>query len=161
MRRGKVRAVCNYASESCVWTSKDPIRFIAGTNLYVYGENDPVDETDPSGLILGGSNPYAAQCAIFGKNCNWPIPDPPPSPGPGPGPGGGGGGGAGGVPAPGGAGNDNCSKPDKQFCRELQNEATDKCVEEVMVNNPWAPGDKATRIRNCVRDVMHSRGCDF
>jgi len=34
------------------WTSKDPIRFDGGqANLYVYLNNDPVNGTDPSGLI--------------------------------------------------------------------------------------------------------------
>jgi RHS repeat-associated protein len=37
------------------WTSKDPIRFAGGTNLYVYCEGDPVNFVDPSGLngVLG------------------------------------------------------------------------------------------------------------
>jgi RHS repeat-associated protein len=34
------------------WTNKDPIRFNGGdTNLYVYVEDDPVNSTDPFGLI--------------------------------------------------------------------------------------------------------------
>jgi RHS repeat-associated protein len=32
------------------WTSKDPIRFAGGTNLYVYCEGDPVNAVDISGL---------------------------------------------------------------------------------------------------------------
>jgi RHS repeat-associated protein len=31
------------------WTSKDPIRFVGGLNLYGYGTNDPVDRVDPQG----------------------------------------------------------------------------------------------------------------
>lgn len=58
-----------------MWTSKDPIRFGGGqTNLYQYVGDDPVNGTDPDGL-LGGGNPHAAECALFGKNCNWPLPD--------------------------------------------------------------------------------------
>ena len=37
------------------WTIKDPIRFYGGdTNLFGYVLNDPVNFTDPSGLLLGG-----------------------------------------------------------------------------------------------------------
>jgi RHS repeat-associated protein len=32
------------------WTSKDPIRFSGGLNLYEYCEGDPVNRTDPTGL---------------------------------------------------------------------------------------------------------------
>ncbi len=36
-------------SESCFWTSKDPIRFAGGMNLFVYVGNDPVNGIDPEG----------------------------------------------------------------------------------------------------------------
>jgi RHS repeat-associated protein len=36
------------------WTSKDPIRFAGGTNLYVYCEGDPVNRLDPDGLFVVG-----------------------------------------------------------------------------------------------------------
>ena len=46
---------CTYgegASESCYWTSKDPIRFGGNQiNLYVYAANDPVNATDPNGML--------------------------------------------------------------------------------------------------------------
>jgi hypothetical protein len=35
------------------WTAKDPIRFDGGdTNIYAYVGNDPVNWTDPTGLIF-------------------------------------------------------------------------------------------------------------
>ena len=34
------------------WTSKDPIGFDGGVNLYAYGANDPVNRSDPSGLFF-------------------------------------------------------------------------------------------------------------
>ena len=34
------------------WTSKDPIRFAGGTNLYVYCEGDPVNYIDPTGRVI-------------------------------------------------------------------------------------------------------------
>jgi hypothetical protein len=38
------------ASESCYWSSKDPIRFDGGdTNIYAYVGNDPVNYFDPTG----------------------------------------------------------------------------------------------------------------
>jgi hypothetical protein len=41
----------DYDPETGRWTAKDPIRFRAGdTNLYRYGDGDPVNRTDPTGL---------------------------------------------------------------------------------------------------------------
>jgi RHS repeat-associated protein len=44
------RAYDESASESCIWTSKDPTRFDGGMNLYGYVVNDPVNLNDPTGL---------------------------------------------------------------------------------------------------------------
>jgi RHS repeat-associated protein len=46
------------------WTSKDPIRFAGGMNLYGYGVDDPVNRIDPSGryappAVLVGGGPLA------------------------------------------------------------------------------------------------------
>ena len=35
------------------WISKDPARFLFGTNLYAYVENDPINGFDPTGLTRG------------------------------------------------------------------------------------------------------------
>jgi RHS repeat-associated protein len=35
------------------WTTKDPVRFLGGLNLYLYCEGDPVNDTDPRGLVAG------------------------------------------------------------------------------------------------------------
>jgi len=41
----------DYDPESARWTTKDPIRFDGGVNLYGYVRNDPVNNVDPSGEI--------------------------------------------------------------------------------------------------------------
>jgi RHS repeat-associated protein len=40
-----------YDPETCRWTTKDPIGFRGGGNLYVYVSNDPINLLDPSGLL--------------------------------------------------------------------------------------------------------------
>jgi hypothetical protein len=78
MHLRKRHAECSYASGSCFWISKDPIRFDGGTNLYAYIENDPVNGVDSSGLITadcaksinkgcreGSSGPYGGVAQLF------------------------------------------------------------------------------------------------
>ena len=59
----------DYDAETGRWTTKDPIRFLAGdTNIYAYVQNNPVRFTDPLGLwyidigysgsITGRSGPH-------------------------------------------------------------------------------------------------------
>jgi RHS repeat-associated protein len=43
------RAYDESASESCTWTSKDPLRFEGAVNLYEYSSTDPVNRFDSSG----------------------------------------------------------------------------------------------------------------
>jgi len=40
----------DYDAESGRWTSKDPIRFDGGVNLFGYAENDPINNFDLNGL---------------------------------------------------------------------------------------------------------------
>jgi RHS repeat-associated protein len=63
------RAYDESVSESCTWTSKDPILFSGGMNLYRYVANDPVNRRDPGGT--------GWLCDWFGIFC---PPDPPPLP---------------------------------------------------------------------------------
>jgi RHS repeat-associated protein len=43
--------VRDYSLEFSRWTTKDPIRFDGGLNIYVYVENDSINYSDPSGLL--------------------------------------------------------------------------------------------------------------
>ncbi len=40
----------DYDAQTGRWTTKDPIDFAGGTNLYAYVHNDPINRTDPEGL---------------------------------------------------------------------------------------------------------------
>ena len=49
-RTGLVRfGARDYDAETGRWTCKDPLGFEAGTNFYVYCENDPINKVDPEG----------------------------------------------------------------------------------------------------------------
>jgi RHS repeat-associated protein len=50
------------------WTTKDPIRFAGGSNAYGYGQNSPINSTDPLGLIEW---PFDAPMP-WNDNPNWP-----------------------------------------------------------------------------------------
>jgi RHS repeat-associated protein len=41
----------DFDPETGRWTCRDAIGFVGGNNLYVYVDNDPVDEVDPSGKL--------------------------------------------------------------------------------------------------------------
>jgi RHS repeat-associated protein len=50
------------------WTTKDPIRFDGGLNLYGYTFNDPVNLSDPSGLAPPAiQHPNANFCAAIAE----------------------------------------------------------------------------------------------
>jgi RHS repeat-associated protein len=55
----------DYDPEIGQWTARDPILFAGGdSNLYAYVGSDPVQHTDPSGLIFGFlRDTYTAHCA--------------------------------------------------------------------------------------------------
>ncbi len=69
----------DYDAETGRWTAKDPIGFRGGdTNLFGYVLNDPVNLTDPSGLMGRGSGANAPKAP---KDCTCKPSSPPPAPG--------------------------------------------------------------------------------
>lgn len=60
----------DYDAETGRWTAKDPIRFDGGdTNLMAYVGNNPVNRTDPLGLIAWENLGCHAGCGILGATC--------------------------------------------------------------------------------------------
>jgi RHS repeat-associated protein len=55
------------------WTSKDPIRFAGGTNLYVYCEGDPVNRLDPDGLFVVGLGGFGGAAVVSGGWINFGV----------------------------------------------------------------------------------------
>jgi len=55
----------DYDPEVGRWTTKDPIRFEGGLNLYAYVSSDPINRIDPSGLLGPGAGIAGAQDRPF------------------------------------------------------------------------------------------------
>jgi RHS repeat-associated protein len=77
------------------WTSKDPVRFAGGMNIYGYVVNDPVNRLDPTGKFppfdwlcqhTGWGCGFASSATLPNGVCavpdcmNFPPPGPPPPP---------------------------------------------------------------------------------
>ena len=56
-----------YDPETCRWTTKDPIGFRGGGNLYAYVSDDPINLLDPTGLICLTS--VDCTCLRFPQQC--------------------------------------------------------------------------------------------
>lgn len=72
-----------YSPASGRWLSRDPLGEWAGTNLYTYVGNNPIGQTDPTGLMVGFWEPQPAPqppAPIFSPPTAYP-PLPPPSQG--------------------------------------------------------------------------------
>ena len=62
---GLVRfGVRDYDPTSGRWTSRDPMLFYGGLNLFVYGANDPINHRDPAGKLVVVSTIVIAGLAI-------------------------------------------------------------------------------------------------
>jgi RHS repeat-associated protein len=57
-----------YDPEGGRFVNEDPVGFEGGINLYAFGGNDPINESDPSGL--GGGVPGRRLCGLFDFFCN-------------------------------------------------------------------------------------------
>lgn len=64
----------DYAPETGRWTSRDPILFQGGPNLYMYASNTPVLKRDPTGLFCTGAEAFAgvgAGIEVCYKDGEW------------------------------------------------------------------------------------------
>jgi RHS repeat-associated protein len=57
-----------YDPEGGRFVNEDPAGFEGGINLYAFGENDPINESDPSGL--NGVGVFGPPCNLFSFLCN-------------------------------------------------------------------------------------------
>ena len=48
------------------WTTRDPARFVGGSNLYAYADDDPVSSFDPNGREPLPSDPGICWVPVFG-----------------------------------------------------------------------------------------------
>ncbi len=72
-----------YDPETGTWTQKDPISQIADprqANPYVYAGADPVNQSDPSGMILGGLGDALSAVGDVATSCGGLIAPTPPIP---------------------------------------------------------------------------------
>jgi RHS repeat-associated protein len=64
----------DYEAEAGRWTAKDPLLFANGnTNLYTYGNNNPVKHRDPSGLFSISIGAYDVIGAEVKFSTDWPT----------------------------------------------------------------------------------------
>lgn len=146
-------------SESCYWTSKDPIRFDGGVNLYAYAGNDPVNFIDPSGLVISTWNPgtipgWLNDAYDWARDTWNDLPDfpdgsyMPSDPG----------------PTPGGGGFGMCPKGDGEddrdaVCKRVKEHAIAFCGEKCLSKRRprW---DDGSCMRKCIREFMHAARCN-
>lgn len=66
----------DYDPASGRWTSRDPIRFQGGPNLYMYASNNPLLNRDPLGLFCLGGEAYAGfggAAEMCYRNGDWSV----------------------------------------------------------------------------------------